>query len=397
MRPKLLVLLAAVSIVVPSLEGCACSGNVAFIDPFEVPAEDADSLHAYASHSRVPIRIRSIDFPHDIDELQPGILDAEAPRTTATIENIDTEDDDELRFELVTEGPGTLQLAAFVSGDEWYQRELTIVDVDAIELAVTAPETPGIALPAVDPAGVRVFDGGTAAFRTSLFASGDEVFGLEAVTATPADPAVSTRSAVGCAPTTCLAVRAATEVTLSAAVDRPVDIELRAGSAAVTLAVVPTSEEDITEVVLERGTEEADGTGELVAHVVATDEAVLGAPVTWSVDGTPLEAEGVAARGDVLQFETDEGVATDVVAQIGERTATTSVVGTAFSVSSITSACGANGMGTPLALLALFVARRARRREKDAACVAHAGSTDNRADLLMRAWRSSSRFPMPPA
>jgi hypothetical protein len=351
--------------------GCVCTGPVSVQDRFAVAASaEEDSLHTYASHARIALTVRAAR--EDVDDYVPKVSDGSgfgaAGSATATIENIDEDDDDQLRFDLVTDGPGTVTIEADISGDQaLFIRDLTIVDVDALTLAVTAPQWRGIELPAVDAGNVRIFAGGKAALRTTLLAAGTEVFGIAAVTATASDASVTTRQGIGCALDTCEAQRAATEIAVPAAAVAPVDVTLTAGSASIVLHVVPTPPDDVSDVVLEQG-DALNDKGVLVAHVLAGTDAVLGAPVTWAVDGEQLVNDDGALVGDTLQFDVGGEPRETVATLEGVTLVTTTIAGQNHTVTSITAACGAAG-SEPLATTALVlglvaVRRRCRRGQK---------------------------------
>ena len=352
-------------VVIVALSGCSC-GDVTLFDPFAPVGDDpgADSLHAYASHARVPFRLRAAGLL-DVHDLVVPV--ATGAVSVATDVNLVVDPTGMMSFTIVTADAGDGQVS-FVDkhGNTITSRGLSVLDADELSLAVTAPATPGVVLPGVSLAGTRIFAGGHAAFRTTLQSNDNEVFGVSAVAARPADATFTTRSGTGCAPDTCDAVRNALEISVPDTAAAPVDVVLTAGSAEVTLTVVPTVDADITDVALVQA-DAVNKRGDAVLQVLAGTEPVLGAPVVWSVDGTELDDDqGKAFTGDALQFDV-ANQAHAIVAALGAHNANASVKGTKFAVTSITAACGAAPASTTPAavlLVALAGVRGQRRRRR---------------------------------
>lgn len=348
------------------LSACSCGERLVFFDnvePFDGPSEEApESLHVYASDARVTLRVRSSDPFFDIEQ-HGGVFFSGS--VSQQDEATDEVADGVLTIPIATGSAGSGTVGVFdPNGQIVGEREITVVDADAIQIAVTAPERDGFQLPAVDVEDVRLFSGGTAAFRTTLLADGEEIFGTHAVVASPADERITTRRAVACALEGCGPQRSAVALTVPEAVDQASDVELTAGEASLTLTVVPTPLADITALESEDVVQDGETATRrsLPLHVLAGEEPVFGAPVAWSVDGTALED-----TGDVLTFGPGTAGDSEATAALGAHELTIAIEGGASepAVTSITAACGqtANGRASllPLGMLALVLLFRRRR------------------------------------
>lgn len=352
--------------LLPLAPGCAC-GELVFFDPFtpfEGPAgEQPESLHVYASDALVPMKVRSTDANEDLEALSV---------TTSGEVELELEDGAEpsvangvLSFVLKTKaaGSGTVALVD-ESGATRGERELSVVDVDEISLSVTAPTQEGIQLPSVDPGKLRIFTGGSAGLRTTLLHEGSEVFGTHAVEATSSDEQVSGRRASACSRQGCGAPRSAVVVSVAGSATDDTQVTLGAGSASLTLTVVPTAEAALTSLETAGPVEdpEADEQRVLSALPHAESEPVFGAPVVWSVDGEELED-----RGDLLRFVAADGSAT-VTASLGTLTKpfTLDVAVEEPRVTSVTATCrqtlGGGSAAVPVFALLLWLGFSRNRR-----------------------------------
>ncbi len=364
MRARLLLPVALLA-----LSACSCGERLVFFDDVEVydgPLEEApESLHVYASNARFTLRVRSADAFFAIDQHGGAV-------TSGSVVQLDDSEiseviDGVIQIPLATRSAGTGTVGLLDAGGQLVgEREITVKDADSLEIAVTAPEREGFALPEVDVASVRVFSGGSAGFRTTLLADGEEIFGTHAVEGAAEDDRVSARPAGGCALEGCSSPRSAVVLSVPTGVSQATDVELSAGEASLTLTVVPTGIDEITSLAAEAIVDEeiVSGASFLPLHVLAGDEPVFGAPVAWRVDD--VEVEG---SGDTLRFApaaSDDSVA---VASLGELEVTTTIEGGAAdpSVTSITAACGQTGGGraamAPLWLLGIvLLGARSRHR-----------------------------------
>lgn len=348
--------------------GCVC-GEALIVDDIFVPPDERaapGTLHAYASNAKVGLEVRSASPFLPIDEVTVlaggggnAVIDPESPTEL---------DGDKLKVTVLTQGAGEGFLA-FTRNDEVIaERTLTIVDADAMALSVTAPTTPGIALPNVDPANVRIFAGSKAAFRTTLSRDGDEIFGLDAVARTSSNPEVTTRNGTGPAADAADQPRNAVEIAVPETVVDDADVTLTSGAATVVVTVVPTTLDEINNVALavrNNGDLDPGDKTAVIALVSASGEPVFGAPVTWTVNDAPVEDdEGAALAGDALEVSFQPGATAQVNALLGDRNIAVEVEsdGSDPNVTSITAACGASS-GAPIAmmLLALFGVRTRRR------------------------------------
>ena len=355
-RGLLAVLTTSIASLAPA---CSCGGDVIVLDGFDADSDVADVLHPWASGGKVGLTVRGIDG-FEMKTLGDPVIEGAGSLDP----DVDIEGGGTLTFGVLTEEPGTLTIRLVdKDGNQVSEvREVEVVEVDRIELAVTAPTTPDIDLPAVDPTNILIFDGQQAAFRTSLFADNTEVFAHEAITV--AGEIGSGRDCIACADDSCEADRPGLEFQAPFGAD-PVTGTLTAGSASLAITITAVPPEAITDVVLDQGGE-FDGKRSVVAQVLQGTDPVFGAPVQWSVDGTVLadEDNDVPFEGDVVQYKAASQLR-QVAAILGDRTQTIPVSGSDFEVTSISFACGAGpGAAAPAALLALLGARGLRRRRK---------------------------------
>lgn len=366
----------AAALVVASSPACTCLGRVAVVDVFAPRPADAsaDSLHVYATDARVPLQARAVGAV-DVEGLSvvvegAGALDEDAPPEA---------DDGALTFTVQTgDEPGDVLVRFFGANGEVDRRALEVVAPARMELSVTAAALDGVELPDVDEGGARIAQGGKAAFRALLFDDADdEVHGVGAVAAAPADDAIGARRTAGCAPTTCEAQRAAIELAVPA--DGGLDdvaVELTAGDAVETIVVVPTpvGAIDALTVAAEDDDDAADGDRRAVyARPTSGGEVVFGAPVAWTLDDEALEGAGDLAvytrGGDGAKTlrATVGGVDGDV-----EVAVTTDGVDD-VSVTSVTAACAqttpSDAAVGAFALAALATARRRRVLQAQGASV----------------------------
>lgn len=341
-------------VVVSSFSGCSC-GDVIVLDGFDKDSAEADVLHTYAVGGKVGFKVAPIDG-FDMDRTGDPTVEG----AIALDDDVDVNGGgDTLTFGVITKevGDGTIVIND-VDGNEIARRDVEVSDVDRIELAVTAPSSAGLELPAVDPTKIRIYAGSKAAFRASLFNGDDEVFATDAVTAEGA----SIRPCTGCTDDTCEASRGAVEFNVGSG--EPVAVTLSAGSAA-TLAVtlVPTEDADVTDVTIDQG-DEFEGKKSLVARVLAGTEPVFGAPVVWNVDGADLADEDNADfpfEGDVLQFKS-AATTHQVIPKLGDRELPAlPLQAQDFEVTAITFACGAAPASCLPLVLCLLALRRRRR------------------------------------
>lgn len=356
--------LALSLVLLPLAPGCAC-GELVFFDPFTPSAgpstEQPESLHVYASDAVVPMSVRSTDGSVELESLTittSGELEIDGATEPLVANGV-------LSFVLNTKaaGSGTVALVD-ESGTTRAERELSVVDVDELSLSVTAPTQEGIQLPSVDPGKLRIFTGGNAGLRTTLLYEGEEVFGTHAVEVSSSDEEVSGRRARACSRQGCSAPRSAVVLSLGASATDDTQVTLSAGSASLTLTVVPTAEAALTSLKTSGPVANPDSEEQRVLSALpqVDGEPVFGAPVVWAVDGEELEE-----RGDLLRFLAEEGSAS-VTASLGglSEPFTLDVAVTEPSVTSVTAVCGqALGGGSAaapvLALLSLLGLARARR------------------------------------
>jgi hypothetical protein len=356
---------------------CACAptscigdDDIVFIDSFAVHdgplMNETDTLHTYATDAIVPLTVISHSLFLDITTLNP-VVDGAATLDPETEIN---RTGGVLKFSVRTgdETGGTVTLVD-ESGVEITTRELTVRAVDAIELSLPIADREGWTPPSLDVEAMRIFAGGKAALRTRLSRDGDEIHGLRSVAATTTNALVGTRQGIACAPHSCAAQRAASEIQVPETVTEPFDVVLTAGTASVTIGVVPTTVADITSFTLEEhaSSETLEPYGEptptaVRAASLVDEEPVFGVPVTWAFDGAPYEA-----RGDLAQYTPTGGTLHELSATLSPAFAASVSVDAReddVSISSITAACSVGGGGSTPALfaLALFVVRRRRSR-----------------------------------
>lgn len=360
---SLLLLLAASS--------CSCAGSgVIVADAFAPRAGGAaleESLHPYASFAQVALLVRGATELVDAEQLSVIVDGAAALDDEVEV----VRDDGALSFALKTRAAGEAELR-FVDNDggDIDARTLVVADVARFDLDVTTPAIPGIELPVVDPAALRIAKGGRAALRTTLFdADDDELFGTAAVAGEPADDAFGIRQTAGCAPSTCLAQRSAVEVSVPAdAGDGPVEVLLTAGAASRTVSVLPTDVAAIDG--LAGAAQDADGLAAADRFVVyarpsVAGDVVFGAPVAWTLDDAAIEG-----AGDVAALTFAPGATKTLTATLGALTTSVDVATddapADVSITSVTAACasltGDQAALAALALAALAGARRGRRR-----------------------------------
>jgi len=372
LRRRRLAVFAALCLVTPLLTaGCEACGQPTLVfrdkvEPHDGPLEDAnESMHTYATDAQVAIDVLSFGPFVEISDLSPSVSgdvildDGVDISRTANM----------LSFALRTGGEegGTLSIVD-ANGEVVDEREITVRAADRIELSLPVETRASWEAPEVDLASTRVFAGGKAAFRTRLTREGEEVHGLRSVVATPSDASVNTRQAIGCAPAGCNGQRAATEIQVPETATAPFDVVLTAGSATLTLVVVPTTADEISAFVVEELPEEdrdtdlnGNRTGIVVASSQAAGAPVFGVPVAWTFDGTAQET-----TGDLVRFEVDPaGALLPLTGAIGTRAASVSIRTSAeLQVSSITAACSAGGGGNALGALALALLALSRRRRR---------------------------------
>ena len=354
--------------VIAASSSCSCGDPLvvtdAFADPDELRGSDPpESIHTYASNARVPWQVRSVDNFTDIADVEIVASDGLSIDEDPAVTN----ENGVLSASILTgdAGTGTVIFKKKGSDDILASRDITVVDVDDLTADITAPDTDGLDLPELDIARVRIAKGSSASFRINLFADGQPVYGLEAVDAVASDADVTTAQRTGCAEKGCSSSSMATQVSVAdGLLDDDVDVVLSAGTASLTMTIVPTDVDDVTELVIDTptdlGVEEGDDRG-IVALVRVGSEPLFGAPVTWTVDGDAVEGSGDAAR-----YKFVDGGDAAMVATLGDRTATVRVPTEASKVeiSSITSACTQSG-GVPWYAAfgaALLLALRRRRR-----------------------------------
>lgn len=355
-RPSLLALLP--TLLLSPLGGCSCGGDVILLDGFDPDSDVEDVLHTYASGGKVNLEVVTVDG-FELKQIAKPVIDGPA----ALDPDEEIERTSTLQFSIRTEEAGTVtvRLVDDAGNDVATPRELVVKDADTIELAVTAPSNAGIELPVVDPTGVHLFAGESAAFRTDLFADDEAIFAHEAVVA---DSTLSfNRYAIAaCAEDTCDVDRAAMEFQAPFG-GEPETGTLTSGTASLPLTLIPVTAEEVTDLVLDDGGD-FDGKKSVLARVLKDTSPVFGAPVTWKVDDTFLADEenpDFPFEGDVLQYKAST-VVRSVDAVLGETTVTIPVSGVDFEVTSITFACGAGpAAAAPLALLVLLGLRRRRR------------------------------------
>ncbi len=345
-----------------SLQGCAC-GAVRVTDGFGPANEQGDALHRYASSAKIRLSFESDDL--DVDTLRATVsgnvrfLEAEgdSPAEDGRLPTLD----------LRTLDAGDASLTVLDASDTVIaEHALTIVDVDDVTFSVTAAVAPGLTLPAIDVANVRILRESRAAFRTTLLADGDEIFGFDAVTAVSSLAAANTRNGIAGDSSGDFS-RNAVEVSVPASAVDPFTVDVEAGSFVGALTVTPTAAADVTALTLVKADASGADNGDTIAVValpVVGAAPVFGAPVLWSFDGANVVDDDQPARGDSLSYQHQGGNTVDVVATFGDLSASTTVEGRAgtASVSSITFACGASN--TPplfMGLLALALLSRRRR------------------------------------
>lgn len=364
--------------LIATLSSCSCGPPEIFVvDNFSVDAPvDApftDSLHSYAAGSKVTFDLVTANIGDLAKTLGPTEVGGSFSLDTGCEEgDVDCDENDNsgstVHVLVGDAGSGTITLVGEDGAPYGEVRTVDVKEVDDIVLAVTAPTAGGIEHPVVADS-IRVFsdvEGGSStqvAFRASLFAGGDEVFGLDVVSSSDADQTLSPgRPCLACADEGCSADRAAIEFSVPSSVTEPIDVDVKAGTAQLTVSLVPTPIADITDVVLDEGAL-LDAKQSVIADVVAGTEPVFGVPVIWSVDGADVKDDNdVVQTGDALQY-TPGSTSHDVTATIGTFSADTAVSGDEFEVTAITFACGAApGAAAPVAaVIALLLFRRRRR------------------------------------
>lgn len=363
-------LILVVSATLALFSGCLCQPpSYALVDNFSESGDGTtDQLHSYAAGSRVEFTVVKSLF----DDAAFSVAFGGAFAPCANCDDDDGGDDEQdtvFDVDVGAAGVGTITITDDDGAVVGEVRELAVKDVDEVALAVTAPGAPDLELPSIDPDNLRIWTDPVAAtatkvaLRTSLFAGGEEVFGLNVVDATADAVGFSARRCVACAESSCDADRAGIEFAVSATVTDPVDVTVSVGAARLAVTLVPTDGAAVTDVVLDQSGI-VDGRQSLIAHVLAGTEPVFGVPVVWSVDGVDVkDADGNAVFGDALQY-TSSTTTHGVVARIGGLNADSVVSGDEFSVSAITFACGAApGATAPVvAVVGLLLLRRRRSR-----------------------------------
>lgn len=352
--------------VVAASSSCSCGGDrIMVTDAFATDEERADgdieSTHRYASNSRIPWEVRSND----------GSLDIATVDVVAS-DGLSIDDDPALK---VSSGVMSLSILTGDAGSGTVifkdkdgtiisSRDITVAEVDEMKVDITAPDAQGIALPELDIERIRIATGRSAALRVELFADGEPVYGLESVDAVAADTAFTTTQRSGCSSTGCRAASMASEIKVPADAVDPTDVVLTAGTASLTVTVIPTSIDDVTSFVLDEQTVSADRKQDDVTGIVALvsvgNEPLFGAPVAWTIDGTAVEG-----TGDTIRYGFVEGADATLVAKLGDNTATVQAPTNAagIEVTSITSAC-TQSSGVPwwLGLGGAALLMRRRRR-----------------------------------
>ena len=341
----------AFSAVVATSSSCSCGDPLVVTDAFAAPAdleggEHPESIQRYATNSRVPWQVRSTGGV-DINDIEIVAADGLTIDDDPAVKI----DGDVLSASILTgdAGTGTVIFKDKESGEIIASRDVEVVEVDELEADITAPKTDGLDLPELDIARVRIATGRSAAFRVNLFADGQPVYGLESVDAVADDDQVTTSQRSGCAEEGCESSAMATLLTVGEGEllgGGDVDVVLSAGSASLTLTVVPTDVDDVTEIVIDEPSnsdvEVGENTG-VIVRVNVGDEPLFGAPVTWTVDGTAVEGSG-----DAASYKLGDGGDVTLNATLGDNTATVQVktAPSDVQISSVTSACTQSG-GAP--------------------------------------------------